>query len=196
MFKNNWFIACAFLIPVILTTGCSDKDVPDAENEEEIITKVQLIFSPAEGAPVVVTALDPDGDGPEDIAPSGPVVLAKGTEYELFIKLENTISNEDITEEVEAEGDEHLFFFGFSEGIFNSPAGNGNLDSRADVVNYLDKDVNNLPVGLITAWITGEAGSGTFRVMLKHQPGIKSTTSESTDGESDVDITWTLNIQD
>ncbi|MEQ9051785.1 MAG: hypothetical protein RLP11_15850, partial [Marinoscillum sp.] len=106
MFKNNWFIACAFLIPVILTTGCSDKDVPDAENEEEIITKVQLIFSPAEGAPVVVTALDPDGDGPEDIAPSGPVVLAKGTEYELFIKLENTISNEDITEEVEAEGDE------------------------------------------------------------------------------------------
>ncbi len=196
MLRNSWFSVFALLILTTWTTGCSDKDVPDAENEEEIITKVQLIFSPTEGAPVVVTALDPDGDGPEDIAPSGPIVLAPDTEYELFIKLENTISDEDITEEVEAEGDEHLFFFGFSEGIFESPTGDGNVDQRADVVNYLDKDVDNLPIGLITAWITGESGSGTFRVILKHQPGIKSATSESTDGESDVDITWTLNIQD
>lgn len=178
-------------------TSCSDDDVPEAENEEELITKVELLFSPNDGGdPITVNAIDPDGEGPESIEPSGSIVLAANTSYQLFLSLENTVNGEDITEEVEEESDEHMFFFEFTEGLFSSPEGNGNVDSRDDAVNYLDEDVNGLDLGLVTAWITAGAGeSGEFRVVLKHQPGIKSETSESSDGESDVDITWDIEIQ-
>jgi hypothetical protein len=48
------------------------------------------------------------------------------------------------------------------------------------------------PIGLTTSW-TSAASSTTgkfFRVLLKHQPGIKSNSSTSIDGETDLDITF------
>jgi hypothetical protein len=47
---------------------------------------------------------------------------------------------------------------------------------------------------LETSWTTGAASSGTFRVVLKHQPGLKSATSGSSTGETDLDITFETNI--
>jgi hypothetical protein len=35
--------------------------------------------------------------------------------------------------------------------------------------------------------------AGTFRIALKHQPGIKSATSGFDDGGTDLDITWNIN---
>ena len=80
--------------------------------------------------------------------------------------------------------------------MFTDPDGDGNIDSRDDTVNYEDEpDENGYPVGLETSWTTGVAGSGTFRVVLKHQPDIKSASSSVSDGESDVDITWDISVQ-
>jgi len=62
-------------------------------------------------------------------------------------------------------------------------------------VNYNDFDGNNLPVGLSTTWETENAGgAGTFQVILKHQPDIKSATSTVNDGGTDVDLTWIVSI--
>ncbi|KXK24647.1 MAG: hypothetical protein UZ12_BCD005001928 [Bacteroidetes bacterium OLB12] len=100
-----------------------------------------------------------------------------------------------ITEEVEEESDEHLFFFAWTNNTFSDPAGDGNIDNRSDAVNYNDTDANGLPVGLSTTWTTTDvSASGTFRVILKHQPNLKSATSTATMGESDVDLTFTLNV--
>ncbi|HCX22747.1 MAG: hypothetical protein CMB80_17125 [Flammeovirgaceae bacterium] len=176
--------------------GCDD-DAPEAEDSVEVITKVELIFNPASGgSPIVVQALDDDGVGPNDIEPSGDINLVAGETYELFVSFENTINGEDITEEVEEEGVEHQIFFGFTEGIFSSPEGAGNILSTTGQVNYKDEDDNGLPIGLITSWVVGEtSGFGSFRVVLKHQPDIKSATSSFSDGESDVDVSWTINVQ-
>ncbi|MEQ9231296.1 MAG: hypothetical protein RIF46_11495 [Cyclobacteriaceae bacterium] len=176
--------------------SCGDDDTPPKENEEEVIDLVTLTFTPDEGSAVVFTATDPDGAGVADMAPDGAITLNANTTYTLAIELENTEEDEDITAEVEEEGDEHIFFFSFTTDIFSDPAGNGNIDARADAVNYLDEDVNDEPIGLSTSWTTGTSSSdGTFRVVLKHQPDIKSATSTSTDGETDIDISWTINIQ-
>ena len=67
--------------------------------------------------------------------------------------------------------------------------------NRADPVNYEDEDDAGFPLGLETTWTTGNAATGTFRVVLKHQPDIKSATSDSTDGESDVDISWEATVR-
>ena len=180
----------------ITLSNCSKDDVPHAENEEELIDKVTLTFTPTgEGTAIIITATDPDGNGARSLTPGSAISLAANTTYTLALTLENTAQNENITQEIKEEDDKHLFFFSFTANIFSDPSGDGNVDNRADAINYNDMDENNLPVGLSTNWTTGNASTGgTFKVLLKHQPDIKSATSTSTVGESDIDISWKINI--
>ncbi len=180
-------------------TSCSDADEPAREDVPELITKATLTFTPVTGPAVTVTATDPDGEGVQDLVVDGAINLVSNIPYTLTIQLSNTLVNEndpgyDISEEVAEEGDEHLFFFSWSNDVFTSPSGNGNIDSRSDAVNYGDSDENGLPIGLVTSW-TGSGGkTGDFRVVLKHQPGVKSETSTPNDGETDLDLTFTVNV--
>jgi hypothetical protein len=187
------FLLGIFGVSLLVFTSCDD-DVPPAEDEEEIITDVILTFSSGSSS-VTASAQDPDGEGPQDLAITEHIVLAANTEYIMTIELENSIEGERITEEVEKEGDAHMFFFAFTMDIFSSPAGVGNMDDRAGAVNYNDQDLNGQPIGLSSTWTTGDAASGTFQLVLKHQPDLKSATSTSTDGSSDIDLTWNITIQ-
>jgi hypothetical protein len=194
------FICCS----LILFSGCGDD--PEPENVPELITKITLKFSPVGGGDVITTtATDPDGEGVQDIQVDGPINLVKDKQYTLTLELINGLYQQgedgyDVTEEVEEEGDEHQFFFRFSEGIFSSPNGTGNIKDNASSavgsINYLDEDADGRPIGLSTSWTTASlATTGkSFRVILKHQPDIKSTTSTSLDGESDLDITFVVNV--
>lgn len=196
--KNTsvYFLLILLLSGTSILTGCNDEEVPEPENEEELITDVRLIFTPAGGGtPITVIATDPDGQGPQDLQAGEEIVLAANTTYTLELELENSTAGEDITEEIEEEADEHLFFFGWTSDLFSSPTGDGNIDNRNDPVIYNDTDQDQLPLGLSTTWTTADASSGTFRIVLKHQPGIKSETSTIQDGETDVDITWSISIQ-
>ncbi|MCR9249468.1 MAG: hypothetical protein NXI20_03560 [bacterium] len=194
IFKN--YLLLGLLGFGLLLTGCGDDEAPEEENEEEVIDLVTLTFTPAGGGTAIVAeANDPDGEGAQDFT-LDDINLAANTTYTLALELENTEEGESITEEIEEEDAEHMFFFSFTADAFSDPAGNGNIDSRGDDVNYNDLDGGGLPVGLSTTWTTGDATSGgTFRVVLKHQPDIKTATSTATDGESDIDLTFTLNIQ-
>ena len=160
-----------------------------------------LIFTPAGGgAAITATATDPDGEGIQDLEVDGPINLAKNTTYTLSITLVNELAEPtdpeyNITEEVEEESDEHMFFFAWNNNVFSNPAGNGNVDNRNDAVNYNDEDDNGLPLGLSTTWTTTDVtAAGTFQVILKHQPDLKSASSTAAVGESDVDIEFTIAV--
>jgi hypothetical protein len=192
----------AVLAIVCLTvmSGCDDDD-PQKEDTPELITKATLTFIPSGGgSPVVVTATDPDGEGVQDIEVDGPINLSAATSYTLTIQLINELAapsdpEYNITEEVKEESDEHMFFFSWTNNVFNDPAGNGNVDNRDDDVNYEDEDGNGLPLGLETFWTTATASSGSFQVLLKHQPELKNASSTSSTGETDLNIEFTINIQ-
>lgn len=200
--ETDFIAAYALLLTAILSlTSCIDDDVPPEENEEETITNVTLTFTPTggTGAPVTATWIDADGEGVGNPVLT-PVALATNTTYTLTVDLTNAIdpaNPESITDEVEEEADERMFFFAWTDGLFSDPTGDGNLgaDNRADVVNYEYRDDAGLPLGLKTTWTTGSAATGTFQVVLKHQPDIKSATSDATAGESDVDITWKITVR-
>lgn len=184
---------------LVFLTGCGDD--PKKEDVPELITKATLTFTPVGGgSAVVVSATDPDGEGVQDIEPDGAIVLNKSTTYSLSITLINELADPtdeeyNITAEVEEEGDEHMFFFAWTNNLFSAPSGNGNIDNRNDEIDYQDTDGAN-PIGLLTDWQTGaNTGTGTFRILLKHQPGVKTASSGSTDGETDVDLTFDLQIQ-
>lgn len=191
---------CVFL------TGCKGDNDPQPENVPELITKVTLVFSTPGGTPVIVTATDPDGEGVQDIRVDGGIVLKKGLDYTLDLQLINGLYNPgeegyDISGEVLDEGDEHQFFFRWSEGVFSSPTGTGNIKDDASTpvgtVTYADQDKNGRGIGLSTSWTTAANTSfgKSFRVMLKHQPDIKTGNSTSLDGETDLDISFTINVE-
>jgi hypothetical protein len=188
------------IVALLFCSGCNDDD-PKKEDTPELITKATLTFTPSSGgSPVVVTATDPDGEGVQDILVDGPIVLEAAKSYTLAIQLINELAEPseaeyNITEEVQEEGDEHMIFFSWTNNVFNDPTGNGNIDNRSDDVNYEDEDVNGLPLGIETFWTTAAASSGTFHVVLKHQPETKTASSTSTTGETDLDITFTINVQ-
>lgn len=185
----------------VFTLASCDDDDPVKEDVPELITKATLTFTPvgSSGAVITATATDPDGEGVNDLTVDGPINLAAGATYTLTISLINELADPNdeeynITEEVEEEGDEHMFFFGWTGDVFADPTGNGNIDNRADGVNYEDEDVNGLPLGLTTSWTTSAASNGTFRVVLKHQPDLKTTTSGFDTGETDLDVTFVVGV--
>lgn len=191
--SGKLFYLTIFSLAILM--GCKDDEIAPEENEDKVITDVDLIFQEVGGgAPLAFSATDPDGEGPEDIV-TEDIVLPAGKSFQLFIKIRNDIDNVDLTEEIEEEGADHMLFFGFTDELFDQPMGDGNIDSRVDQVNYIDKDENNLPLGLITGWQTGAAGSGTLRIVLKHQPGTKTETSDINVGSSDIDLTFPVTIE-
>ncbi len=185
---------------LLFLTNCGNDDAPPPEeNPEETIDRVTLTFFSVGSDNIVVTATDPDGEGDADFTPDGEITLNTNSSYSLFIQLENTATDENISDEVRTEAEEHMFFFEFTTGIFSDPLGNGNVDSRDNTVDdvlYADFDDDDLPLGLTTEWFTPatETTGGTFRIVLKHQPDVKSETSQVGDGETDVDVSWTINI--
>jgi len=201
LFNRTKLLFMAFTIAsVTFLSGC-DNDDPKKEDTPELITKVTLTFTPVGGgAAVTATATDPDDEGVQDISVDGPINLDGEQAYTLSVEIINELAEPsdpeyDITAEVEEEGDEHMFFFGWTNNVFSDPAGNGNVDNRSDDVNYNDEDDDGLPVGLSTSWTTAAASAtGSFTIILKHQPDLKSATSTSADGESDIDLDFTINV--
>ena len=192
---------------MLFLASCS-KDEPKKEDTPELITKATLVFTPVDGsAAVTVTATDPDNQGSQPIRVDGPINLVKNKTYVMTIELINGLAKPtdaayDVTEEVEEEGDEHQFFFSWTNSAFSSPTGDGNIDNPNDGLNYTggtnskDKDGGNL--GLTTTWTTANPSgsiSSNFRVVLKHQPGLKTNTSDANTGETDLDLTFVLNVQ-
>lgn len=199
-FSNAIFkpVVAFIVLFAIVLVSCDDDD-PEKEDAPELITKVTLTFTPTGGGdPVVATATDPDGEGVQDMETDGPINLAANTTYTLTIGLTNELATPgteayNVTEEVRDDDDDHLFFFSWTESFFSDPAGNGNVDNRSDPVNYEDFDEDGLPLGLTTSWTTGDGASGTFRIILKHQPDLKTASSSSSVGETDLDIEFEIN---
>ncbi len=199
----------ALLFAVITIASCGDDDngveAPEEENEVEVFTDVTLIFTPEEGDVVMATAQDPDGEGIQGLIVEDEIVLAANTTYTLTYEILNALDPddvEDIGEEILEEDNEHQFFYSFSDDIFASPMGNGNIDNSGDPINYDDEDENGLDVGLVTSWTTGDATTGdfTFTANLQHQPAVdgvvvKTATSTAQDGDTDFFLTFDLVIQ-
>jgi len=202
LFKNvRW---AAILFAAITIVSCSsDDDAPEEENELEVITNVTLIFFTNASDPgdvVMASAQDPDGEGIQELQVSGGITLSADAEYTLTYAIINALDPadpEDIGEEILDEDNEHQFFYSFTEGAFDSPIGNGNIDTASDPLNYSDEDENGNPVGLVTSWTTPVTPStgGMFRVRLQHQPDVKTATTGSMDGDTDFDLTFVLNVE-
>jgi hypothetical protein len=179
------------LVALFAFNSCSSDDNAQPVNEEEVITTVTLTLTPVGGGTaVVLTSRDLDGDGP-----IAPVVTSIGsliptTTYIGSISLLNELTNpaDNISLEVEEEGDEHQFFFSAGGGLTGT-------------FTYSDADVNGLPIGLgFTFTAAANAVSGNLTVILRHDlnksaAGVAAGDIANAGGETDVEVVFPVNVQ-
>ena len=192
--KINLLLALG-VFSMLFITSC-EKDEPDdpiIPNEQEVITTLNYTLVPDAGEypTVVLSFRDLDGDGGnEPIISDG--ILVSGVTYlgsmELLNELEDTA--EDITLEVAEEELEHQFFY---ETSFPTELSDFNIA-------YTDEDEEGNPIGLSTVLTTGEMGSGTITVTLRHEPnkdaaGVSSGDITNAGGETDIEVTFNVEIQ-
>lgn len=181
----------ALLTAALLFTACGSDD-PEPVNEEELITTVRVTFTgtgPNEGETVVATFKDLDGAGGNAPEITNPVVLSANGAYDVSVEFLNETETpaEDITEEVEEEDEEHQVFVLPSNGL--------NF-----IYTYNDKDDNDQPLGLAGSVTTGNASTGTLQILLIHEPnksatGVSAGDPTNAGGETDISVTFNLNIQ-
>jgi hypothetical protein len=99
----------------------------------------------------------------------------------------DTISNE-----VEEEGVDHMFFFNTT-----NPTGTPftvYLPNSMTTIKYLDLDGNNKGIGLSTLWTAPSMvmSKSPLTIELKHQPGVKDGTYAP--GETDIQVAFKLKV--
>lgn len=220
MMRSTW-IALALAAPLCLfSTGCTEDGDTDEHMDEtghddhghddhghgpgetEVITRVELTFTPDGGGdPIVAAFSDPDGDGGES-GMSDPITLAANTSYSLAVTFANELVDpaEDITPEVEDEPEDHQVFFG------GDAVGGLLTHTYADMESTYGANASgeDLPVGLANTIAAGDAGTGSLTVQLQHMPAVNGEPVKvpglaemfpSVPGEPDTSVTFAVTVQ-
>ena len=186
MKKTIKMLAVAGLISAAVTS-CSKDDTAPEVNDNEVITtvRIQAVATDNTKDTLVFNWKDADGDGPGQPV-IDPVNLKAGKVYNVHVLLldETKTPVNNVTTEIEEEGHDHRFYF--------EPSGS-NI-----TVSDLDKDKNNVTLGLQSKWTTiATAASGTIKITLRHYPNggkAESDLVNSTKSSTDAEVIFSTNI--
>ena len=196
--SNLNFLLLLLTVSVFLFSSCESND-PVNENEGEVITDVTLKFTEVDpnggiiGSPFEVVAFDPIGLELGNNPTIGTISLGIGKTYLLELEIFNRIEDEDITEEILEEDDEHQFYF----------LGSAFVGTPVLTYVYDDEDGDGNPIGLrgfVTVASSPASNNAQFRLVLRHDldknfPGANNPHFENfvqAGGETDLDITFPL----
>ena len=187
--KNISFFSGLLITLLVISSACSNDDDPIIPNEEELITTLKLSLIPQGGGTTIIFEYrDLDGDGGNAPTITAPALTANTT-YVAAISLlnEQSVPAEEITVEIEAEAEEHQFFYSVG----------GNLDMN---LVYNDNDGNGFPIGLSTIVNTIEPSQGNLTILLRHEPdkaatGVASGDPANAGGETDIEVTFNVTIE-
>ena len=182
------------IIPCILFTSLSCEKDPQITNPEELITTLAFRLTPISGAGTQVLYLFRDIDGDGGLAPvitavgiGGGDSLVTGSVYSGSVEIFNdsTLPGINITDEIEAEAEDHQFFYTIN-GLHAS-------------IEYADQDDNGFPVGLMTTLSAAGPGNGSIVITLRHQPdkdaaGVSDGDIQHAGGETDIQVSFPVTI--
>jgi hypothetical protein len=168
--------------------NCKKDEHLDPHDDNELITRVDLVFTDSANKSTNFSFQDKDGDSRTSPEKFDKIILAKGKDYTLKIEVYDDTKTPAalISEEIAVESDVHLFVFK------SNPTG-------LLTTTLTDKDKHGLPVGLTsTVKTAATAGKGTYQVLLKHQPvlnGVKVKTGREEGGSTDIDLSFEVEVQ-
>ncbi|NRT12700.1 type 1 periplasmic binding fold superfamily protein [Flavobacterium sp. 14A] len=178
---------------VVAFSSCSNDDSTDAPvNEEELITTVTAIYTPANGGTAITLQYkDLDGEGA-----NAPVITVSGNfeknkTYNGVLTFKNELATpvDDITLEIIEEGVDHQVFYQKT----------GNLNAFTYGTSASNLDANGLPVGLQSVFTTTDAATGTVTITLRHQPSKSANNVAAGDitnaaGSTDAEVSFPITV--
>jgi hypothetical protein len=200
------------LFPLVLlfTSACGDVEGDDHDHdhdhENEVITTVELTFTPQSGGSATVFSwADLENDGSPVI---DDIALTDGEAYDVTVSFLNELEDpvEDMTTEIGDEAEEHQLFF-TGTGV-QGPANPTNANAVVEHT-YADTDSGGLPIGLDNTFTTLGTGSGELIVTLRHLPeengsavkvdglaeDVDTSGFASIGGDNDVQVTFNIDVQ-
>ncbi len=193
------------LMGTAVLAGCKKDDPVNpatpgpAPHEEEVITDIYLFFEDHDGNTYEWHASTDDGfhhehgegEGHEheegEIHVHGDDLPANEHLHVRILLLNRSVVPADtVSHEVLEEGTEHQFFF-IPEDVGITFA-------------YDDADTDGRPIGLLSEWETGAAGTGEVKVILRHGPdkgaaGVSSGDITNAGGSTDLEVHFPTVIQ-
>lgn len=172
--RLNYFLV---LVVLLAAASCKKETQPAEENENELITTIQLDLTKRGTADKLIYVWE-DADGPGGEIPAiDDIVLEPNTVYDVKVTLwdKSKTPAEDVTEEVRGESENHRFYYETSAG------------SGITITDF-DNDINGVPLGITSVWTTTGAATGTFSLILRHYPnGGKEASDDAGSTKSTTD---------
>lgn len=183
---------------------------PTPDPQELITTFKLLLTDSATNTSFSYMFKDPDGAGgqaayygPTNTSQSDSVITlsANKTYYSQIVLLDETKNPADsISNEVNEEGKEHMFFYnnGANSILSTTNPYTVKLNGSGIRITYTDLDAGSPQrgIGLLTKWRTYGATSGNTKhplnITLKHQPDSKDGTFAP--GDSDISVDFKLKV--
>lgn len=199
MKKHKFQFLSLLLGMMIFSFSSCVSDDPVKEKEQELITDITLTFTEVNasgqeiGQPVSFKASNPEGLELGNNPTIETVNLTIGKRYLLKLELKNSIENEDITEEILEEANEHQFYF----------LGTAFVGTPILTYTYADQDQNGNPLGIsgfVKVSETPAINNAQIRIVLRHDlnksfQGANNPNWENfvqAGGETDLDISFPL----
>lgn len=168
----------------LVISSCKKDRGDDHEHDHEAITKIELHFTKV-GTSVteVFTWTDLDGDGG-----NAPVIdeieLEENTTYSVAIELYDS-DGHDLTHDIEDHESEHHRFYYSGQGAIGI------------TINGLDKDINNVTLGLTSTWITTGHAEGPVKITLRHYQNANKEEADpvnSSKSATDAEIEFPVHV--
>ena len=185
LFRQSFLL----LISLALMARCNrdEQNVAPTDDNEAITTATLTLTNkatPTESVTATIENLNTTADFSKATLNLKPSMTYTGV-VSLLNKTRNPVL--DATVEIREKANEHLLVYTFTP-TNGSPA--------SMTVTPTDKDTNPAPgpypIGLTAELKTGAAGTGTLKVVLRHQPNAKNGTP--TPGSSDLDTDFNVLI--
>ena len=181
----RWLASIALCASI--ATGCSEHGSdPHDHADHDVITTIELVLMSSDTTQPTQSIVWEDLDGPGGANPTriDTIVLRPGATYKGSIALSNRSVSpvEDLTPTIEAERDNHQFFYVLSSGL--------------GALTITDKDSRQLPVGLsFDLAQNGSATSGTLAVQMSHFDNASSKDGTTPSDETDVSVVFPVVVR-
>lgn len=155
---------------VVVISSCKKESQPAEENDNELITTVQLDFVNRQSGERSTFDWE-DGDGPGGELPViDSVILEDNAAYDVQISFWNksVTPAENITEEVKAESENHRVYYEPTQ-------------ASGITINGYDNDINGVPLGVSSVWTTGDQALGNVIIVLRHYPNGQKAADDAID---------------